>query len=155
VGWASWRMDGVKDDVVGYGKVMGCGDRDLNRSRERWLPRGRTIAQCWANVRPRVSMRVWPGDERSSTGAWRGSERSPSAGRTFASSVSTALLRGLRRTIAQCWTNVRFLSVFSTFERTSANDRPVLDERSLPQCANSHCARVKLKRNEKFKSKQN
>jgi hypothetical protein len=102
VGWASWRMDGVKDDFVGYGKMMGCdgkmmgcGDRDLNRSHERWLPRGRTIAQCWANVHPQVSMHVWPGDERSSTGAWRGGERSPSAGRTFTSSVFTALLRGL------------------------------------------------------------
>jgi hypothetical protein len=45
--------------------------------------------------------------------------------------------------------------VFSTFERTLANDRPVLGEHLLPQCANSHCARVKLKRNEKFKPKQN
>jgi hypothetical protein len=89
-----WEVDG---------KMMGCGDRDLNRSRESWLPRGRTIAQCWANVRPQVSVRVWVEDERSSTGTWRGSERSPSAGRTFASSVSTALLRALRRTIAQGW----------------------------------------------------
>jgi hypothetical protein len=56
--------------------------------------------------------------------------------------------------ITQGWVNVRFLSVFSTFERTLANDRPVLGERLLPQCANSHCARVKLKRNEKFKPKQ-
>jgi hypothetical protein len=23
VGWASWRVDGVKDDFVGYVKVMG------------------------------------------------------------------------------------------------------------------------------------
>jgi hypothetical protein len=69
-------------------------------------------------------------------------ERSPKDGRTFASLVCLALLRGLRRTIAQCWANVRFLSVFSTFERTLANDLSVLGERSLPQCANSHCARV-------------
>jgi hypothetical protein len=43
------------------GKMMGCGGRDLNRSRGSWVPRGRTIAQCWANVRPQVSVRVWLG----------------------------------------------------------------------------------------------
>jgi hypothetical protein len=36
--------------------------------------------------------------------------------------------------IAQCWVNVRFLSVYSTIESTSANDRPRMGERSLPQC---------------------
>jgi hypothetical protein len=35
----------------------------------------------------------------------------PSGGRTFASSVCLALLRRLRRTIAQGWANVCFLSV--------------------------------------------
>jgi hypothetical protein len=37
-GWVCgvWEVDG---------KMMGCGGRDLNRSRESWLPRGRTIAQ--------------------------------------------------------------------------------------------------------------
>jgi hypothetical protein len=50
-------------------------------------------------------------------------------GRTF---VHGCLVR--ERTIAQCWVNVCFLSFYSTIERTSANDRPVLDDRSLPQC---------------------
>jgi hypothetical protein len=48
-------------------------------------------------------------------------------GRTF---IHGHLAR--ERTIAQCWANVRFLSVYSTIERTSANDRSVLDEHSLP-----------------------
>jgi hypothetical protein len=50
--------------------------------------------------------------------------------------------------------NVRFLNVFSTLERTSANDRPRMGERSLPQCANSHYARIKLKEKEKSKPKK-
>jgi hypothetical protein len=50
--------------------------------------------------------------------------------------------------------NVCFLSVFSTLERTLANDRPRMGECSLPQCANSHYARIKLKEKEKSKPKQ-
>jgi hypothetical protein len=68
-------------------KMMGCGGRDLNRSRGSWVPRGRTIAQCWANVRPQVIVRVWLG------------------------------------------TNVR-----PRAPGEWANDRPMLGERSLPQC---------------------
>jgi hypothetical protein len=86
------------------------------------------------------------GDERSSTGAWRVSERSPKEVRSFASSVSAALLRALRRTIAQGGAIVRFISVFSTFWRTYANDRSMMGERSLPQCAKCHYARIKLKK---------
>jgi hypothetical protein len=38
---------------AGVWKVMGkWGLSDLNRSRENRFPRGRTIAQCWANVLP-------------------------------------------------------------------------------------------------------
>jgi hypothetical protein len=51
--------------------------------------------------------------------------------------------------IAQGWENIHFLSVFSTLERTTANDRPRVRERSLPQCANSHYARIKLKKKNK------
>jgi hypothetical protein len=63
-------------------------------------------------------------------------ERSPegqyacvAGGRTF---VHGRLAR--KRTIAQCWENVRFISVCSTIESTSANDRPGMGERSLHQC---------------------
>jgi hypothetical protein len=86
------------------------------------------------------------GDERSSTGAWRMSERSPKGVRSFASSVSAALLRALRRTIAQGGAIVCFISVFSTFWRTYANVRSLMGERSLPQCAKYHYAQVKLKK---------
>jgi hypothetical protein len=86
------------------------------------------------------------GDERSSSGAWRVSERSPKEVRSFASSVSAALFRALRRTIAQGGAIVRFISVFSTFWRTSANDRSMMGECSLPQCAKCHYARIKLKK---------
>jgi hypothetical protein len=73
-------------------------------------------------------------------------ERSHTAGRSFASSVSAALFRALRRTIAQGGAIVRFISVFSTFWRTSANDRSMMGECSLPQCAKCHYARIKLKK---------
>jgi hypothetical protein len=39
-------------------KMMECGCRDLNKSRGSWVPRVRTIAQCWAIVRPQVSVCV-------------------------------------------------------------------------------------------------
>jgi hypothetical protein len=67
-------------------------------------------------------------------------ERSPKGGRTFAL---------VRRRECGMGTNVRhcapgegandrprmcFLSVFSTIEEVSANDRLVMDESSLPQC---------------------
>jgi hypothetical protein len=91
-------------------------------------------------------LRAAAGDERSSTGAWRVSERSPKEVRSFASSVSAALFRALRRTIAQGGAIVRFISVFSTFWRTYANDRSVMGERSLPQCAKCHYAQVQLKK---------
>jgi hypothetical protein len=86
------------------------------------------------------------GDERSSTGAWRVNERSPKEVRSFAYSVSAALFRALRRTIAPGGAIVRFISVFSTFWRTYANDRSLMGERSLPQCAKCHSAQVKLKK---------
>jgi hypothetical protein len=129
---SGWRGSWVRGVWAVDGKMMGCGGRDLNRSRGSWVP-------PWANDLPMLGERspagqcaCVAGDERSSTGAWPVSERSPNAGRTFASSVSAALLRALRRTIAQRWANVRFISVFSTFWRTSANDRSVMGERSLP-----------------------
>jgi hypothetical protein len=96
-----WEVDG---------KIMGCGGRDLNRSRESRYPEG---------------------------------ERSPSSGRTFARRSVCVCGRGRtfvhgrlarERTIAQCWANVRFISVCSTIESTSANDRPGMGERSLHQC---------------------
>jgi hypothetical protein len=57
------------------------------------------------------------------------------------------------RMIAQGWANVRFLSVYSTIEETSANDPPRRYNRSLPQCVISHCARIKLKKKIKIKIK--
>jgi hypothetical protein len=63
-------------------------------------------------------------------------ERSPACqcvcvagGRTF---ILGRLAR--ERTIAQCWANVHFVSVYSTIESTSANDRPRMGKLSLPQC---------------------
>jgi hypothetical protein len=132
------------------GENDGVTGRDLNKSRGSWVSRVRTIAHCWAIVRPqgsvRVRVRAAAGDERSSTGAWRVSERSPKEVRSFASSVSAALFRALRRTIAPGGAIVRFISVFSTFWRTYANDRSLMGERSLPQCAKCHSAQVKLKK---------
>jgi hypothetical protein len=95
--------------------------------------RGLMIAQCWVNVRTHASGAAWSGDKRASLCAWQGSERSPKDGRTFASSVCLAQLRMFRRTIAQGWANIRFLSVFSTIEEVLANNRPRMGERSLPQ----------------------
>jgi hypothetical protein len=43
---------------VKAGKMRGCGSRDLNKSRGSWVSRVRTIAQCWAIVRPQGSVRV-------------------------------------------------------------------------------------------------
>jgi hypothetical protein len=143
------------------------GESDLNRSREtvplegERLPKdgrpfalvlqrrrglGMNVHPCapgeGANNRPQVGERSLPqclqhfGEDLC--------ERSPKGGRTFASSVSLALWRRLLGMIAQGWVNVRFLSKFGTLEETCANDRPRVDERSLPQCANSHYARIKL-----------
>jgi gamma-glutamylcyclotransferase (GGCT)/AIG2-like uncharacterized protein YtfP len=42
--------------------------------------------------------------------------------------------------------NVCFLSRFGTLEKGSVNDHPRMGDRSLPQCSNSHYARIKLKK---------
>jgi hypothetical protein len=70
-------------------KLMWCGGRDLNRSRGSWVPRVRTIAHCWAIVRPQGSMRVRLG-----------------------TNVRPRVLAS-ERTIAQGGAIVRFLSVCS------------------------------------------
>jgi hypothetical protein len=86
---------------VGQVKVMGKkGESDLNRSRE--ILSSRAINHpVWANDHPCAEVRVWPGE------------------RTF---VLGRMARG--RTITPGGAIVRLLSVFSTLERVSANDRP-------------------------------
>jgi hypothetical protein len=108
-------------------------ESDLNRSREAVPLEGERLPRVGEHSHSSVGVGA-AGDERTPLCAWRGSKRSPKDGRTFASSVSIILLRGFRRTIAQGWANVRFLSVYSTIERVSVNNRPRLGERSLPQC---------------------
>jgi hypothetical protein len=133
---------------VKAGKMRGCGSRDLNKSREDGYPvceRSHSAGRSFARRAVACACAV-RGGERSSTGAWRVSERSPKEVRSFASSVSAALFRALRRTIAPGGAIVRFISVFSTFWRTYANDRSLMGERSLPQCAKCHSAQVKLKK---------
>jgi hypothetical protein len=49
---------------------------------------------------------------------------------------------------------IRFLSVFGTIEETSANDCHRRCDCSFPQCATSHCARIKLKKNKNKKKKK-
>jgi hypothetical protein len=93
-------------------KMMGLTGRDLNKSRGSWVSRVRTIAHCWAIVRPRDSVSV-------RLRLRLGTNVRP---RALAS----------ERTIAQGGAIVRFLSVFSTFWRTYANDRSLMGERSLP-----------------------
>jgi hypothetical protein len=130
-------------------KMMGCKGRDLNKSREAGYPvceRSHSAGRSFARRAVACACACAAGDERSSSGAWRVSERSPKEVRSFASSVSAALLRALRRTIAQGGAIVRFISVFSTFWRTYANVCSLMGERSLPQCAKYHYARVKLKK---------
>jgi hypothetical protein len=122
---------------VKAGKMRGCGSRDLNKSREDGYPvceRSHSAGRSFARraVACACACACACGGEGSSTGACRVSERSPKEVRSFASSVSAALFRALRRTIAQKWANVRFISVFSTFWRTYANDRSLMGERSLP-----------------------
>jgi hypothetical protein len=122
---------------------MGCKGRDLNKSREAGDPvceRSHTAGRSFARRAVACTSACACGGEGSSTGACRVSERSPKEVRSFASSVSAALFRALRRTIAPGGAIVRFISVFSTFWRTYANDRSMMGECSLPQCAKCHYA---------------
>jgi hypothetical protein len=138
-------VGGVIAGFVKAGKMRGCGSRDLNKSREDGYPvceRSHSAGRSFS----RRAVVCACGGEGSSTGACRVSERSPKEVRSFASSVSVALFRALRRTIAPGGAIVRFISVFSTFWRTYANDRSLMGERSLPQCAKCHSAQVKLKK---------
>jgi hypothetical protein len=103
---------------VKAGKMRGCGSRDLNKSREDGYPvcershsAGRSFARRAVACACACACAAAAGDERSSTGAWRVSERSPKEVRSFASSVSAALFRALRRTIAPGGAIVRFISV--------------------------------------------
>jgi hypothetical protein len=109
------------------------GESDLNRSRETVPLEGERLPKDGRPFALVLQRQAWAGDERTPLCAWRGSEQSPTGGRTFASSVSTTLWRGLMRTIAQGWANVCFLSKFGTLEETSGNDCPRVGERSLPQ----------------------
>jgi hypothetical protein len=73
------------------------------------------------------------------SGTWRESERSPKEVRSFASSVCMAIWRRVLRTVSPGGAIVRFLSVYGTLENGSTNDRPRRCDRSLLQCATSHC----------------
>ena len=100
----SWRIDGVKGDFVGQVKVMGKkGKSDLNRSRE--------ILPSRTNDRPCAMVSVWLRERMFVLGWAHGEVANDRSG----------------------WANVRFLSVFSTMVRVSANDRPRVSECLLPQ----------------------
>jgi hypothetical protein len=104
------------------------------------------------NDRPCAEVRVWPGEQTFVLGRMaRGQTIAPGGAIVHLLNVFSTLER-VSANDRPRGANVRFLNVYSTIEETSTNDHPNRCDRSLPQCVISHCARIKLKKNQKSKN---